>query len=106
VRKKGKAPKIAKLAYSNKIEYTYIMELTVKSKPKESFYPTVATVKVGDRVMAHGVREIPFPRVAVVTEKKPAGGGNYQVKFRIEGSEEEYLIFVDATHPIVFEPPF
>ena len=78
----------------------------MNNKKRENFFPTVETIAVGDRVTAHGDRQIPFPSVATIVAKHPSGSGNYQVRFRLEGSNEEVIMFLGGEHPVSVEPPF
>lgn len=63
------------------------------------------TVTVGDRLTSHGGREIPFPGVATVVAKDPAGTGQYRFRLALRHGIEDAIIVVSGEHPMNMAPP-
>jgi hypothetical protein len=81
----------------------------IKEKIKEtqivSFFPTVATIKIGDKVLSHGQRPIPLAHPSIVIKKVLVASSQYEISLQDDEGNIE-VIFLESNRPVELEPPF
>jgi hypothetical protein len=82
------------------------MDLIVNDKYSNSgiLLPTAESLRIGDRVTGHGIREIPFPSAATLKSKRSIGARTLCLHFSFdEPDRADVVVLVERTRVMYLE---